>query len=98
MTEPLNKHCFLEPHWRVIAQGFQTETWFNDGQAIGTGGIHTIHNQSIFPPATIITDLPQAIHREKRSWGVDGGWTTRTIKRSKPSLIKMVIPSVMLLA
>lgn len=39
MTEPLNKHCFLEPHWRVIAQGFQTETWFNDGQAIGTGGI-----------------------------------------------------------
>ncbi len=39
MAEPANKHCFSEPHWRVIAQGFQTETWFNDGQGVGTGGI-----------------------------------------------------------
>lgn len=39
MAEPKNEHCFFEPHWRVIAQGFQTETWFNDGQAAGTGGI-----------------------------------------------------------
>lgn len=39
MTEPANDHCFSEPHWRVIAQGFQTENWFNDGQAVGTGGI-----------------------------------------------------------
>lgn len=39
MAEPANGHCFSEPHWRVIAQGFQTETWFNDGQAVGTGGI-----------------------------------------------------------
>jgi hypothetical protein len=39
MAEPANEHCFSEPHWRVIAQGFQTETWFNDGQAVGTGGI-----------------------------------------------------------
>lgn len=39
MTEPANGACFLEPHWRVIAQGFQTETWFDDGQAVGTGGI-----------------------------------------------------------
>ena len=39
MAEPANEHCFSEPHWRVIAQGFQTESWFNDGQAVGTGGI-----------------------------------------------------------
>jgi hypothetical protein len=36
---PLNEHCFAEPHWLVIARGFQTEAWFNDGQAVGTGGI-----------------------------------------------------------
>jgi hypothetical protein len=34
-----NDICFDQPHWRVIAQGFATERWFNDGQAIGTGGI-----------------------------------------------------------
>lgn len=39
MPESANSHCFSEPHWRVIAQGFQTESWFNDGQAVGTGGI-----------------------------------------------------------
>lgn len=39
MSTPLNAHCFDEPHWRVIASGFETETWFNEGQAIGTGGI-----------------------------------------------------------
>jgi hypothetical protein len=36
---PLNLDCFSQPHWRVIAQGFDTETWFEDGQAVGTGGI-----------------------------------------------------------
>ena len=39
MAEAANRHCLMEPHWRVIAQGFQTESWFNDGQAVGTGGI-----------------------------------------------------------
>lgn len=39
MAEPANESCFSEPHWRVIAQGFQTEIWFNEGQAVGTGGI-----------------------------------------------------------
>lgn len=39
MADPTNAHCFSEPHWRVIAQGFETESWFNDGQAMGTGGI-----------------------------------------------------------
>jgi hypothetical protein len=37
--DPLNLICFSQPHWRVIAQGFETETWFEDGQAVGTGGI-----------------------------------------------------------
>jgi hypothetical protein len=41
MAQPLNEHCFSQPHWRVIAQGFDTETWFNDGQAVGTGGIRS---------------------------------------------------------
>lgn len=39
MPTALNAHCFDEPHWRVIAYGFQTEAWFEDGQALGTGGI-----------------------------------------------------------
>lgn len=39
MTDAPNRHCLSEPHWRVIAQGFDTESWFNDGQATGTGGI-----------------------------------------------------------
>ncbi len=34
-----NAAAFDQPHWRVVAQGFDTETWFNDGQAVGTGGI-----------------------------------------------------------
>jgi hypothetical protein len=36
---PANEAAFAQPHWRVIAQGFDTERWFNDGQAVGTGGI-----------------------------------------------------------
>jgi hypothetical protein len=39
MTTALNDSCFSQPHWRVIANGFATESWFNDGQAVGTGGI-----------------------------------------------------------
>lgn len=34
-----NAAVFDQPHWRVIAQGFDTERWFQDGQALGTGGI-----------------------------------------------------------
>jgi len=34
-----NAHEFQQPHWRVIAQGFDTEKWFEDDQAVGTGGI-----------------------------------------------------------
>ena len=34
-----NAACFDNPKWRVIAMGFSTESWFNDGQVAGTGGI-----------------------------------------------------------
>jgi len=34
-----NAREFEQPHWRVIAQGFDTEKWFTNGQAVGTGGI-----------------------------------------------------------
>jgi hypothetical protein len=37
----LNAVCFAEPHWEVIARGMDTEKWFNEGQGVGTGGIHT---------------------------------------------------------
>jgi hypothetical protein len=37
--DQLNLACFSEPHWKVIAGGFDTETWFEGGQAVGTGAI-----------------------------------------------------------
>lgn len=39
VAEPANAICFSQPHWRQIARGFDVESWFNDGQAKGTGGI-----------------------------------------------------------
>jgi len=38
-TGVANAKEFEQPHWRIIAQGFDTERWFNDGQAVGTGGM-----------------------------------------------------------
>jgi hypothetical protein len=38
-TGPINALAFDQPHWQVIARGFETERWFNDGQAVGTGGM-----------------------------------------------------------
>jgi hypothetical protein len=35
----LNDICFTQPHWRLIAEGFDTERWFEDGQGVGTGGM-----------------------------------------------------------
>jgi hypothetical protein len=35
----LNDICFTQPHWRLIAQGFNIERWFNDGQGVANGGI-----------------------------------------------------------
>ncbi|MEJ8850910.1 hypothetical protein [Variovorax rhizosphaerae] len=39
MSSAANSLFFDQVHWRVIASGFDTERWFNDGQAVGTGGI-----------------------------------------------------------
>ncbi len=39
MTIAANANFFDQPHWRVIASGYDTERWFNDGQAVGTGGM-----------------------------------------------------------
>jgi hypothetical protein len=39
MSTAANAAFFARPHWLVIARGFDTERWFSDGQAIGTGGI-----------------------------------------------------------
>jgi hypothetical protein len=38
-SEYANAAVFSQPHWLVIARGFDTERWFNDSQAVGTGGI-----------------------------------------------------------
>jgi hypothetical protein len=39
VPEPANAECFSQPHWRLIARGIDVESWFNDGQVSGTGGI-----------------------------------------------------------
>src|SRR5688500_8856643 len=39
VPEPANAECFSQPHWRVIARGLDVESWFDDGQVKGTGGI-----------------------------------------------------------
>ncbi len=39
MSTPANATFFAQPHWRIIAAGFDTERWFQDGQAVGSGGI-----------------------------------------------------------
>lgn len=38
-NKALNDICFNQPHWKRIAQGFDTEKWFNDGQGVSNGGI-----------------------------------------------------------
>ena len=39
MASAVNEHCFSQPHWRIIARGFNTESWFNENRVVGTGGI-----------------------------------------------------------
>ena len=43
MLTAANAEAFAQPHWRVIAAGFDTERWFHDNQAVGTGGIANPH-------------------------------------------------------
>jgi len=39
MSAAANEHCFSQPHWKVIAGGFDTEKWFGENIGVGTGGI-----------------------------------------------------------
>ena len=39
MLTAANAEACAQPHWRVIAAGFDTERWFADNQAVGTAGI-----------------------------------------------------------
>jgi hypothetical protein len=36
---PANAGEFEQPHWKVRARGFDTDAWYGEGQATGTGGI-----------------------------------------------------------
>ena len=62
---------FEQPHWRIIAQGFDTERWFNDGLATGTGGI-------VMPSATRLPSGQYyyrfASSASQRSAQIGGGW------------------------
>lgn len=66
-----NGRYFSESHWRAIAQGSQTETWLNDGQVVGVGGIRNPQP----------TDLPTghyfcrfASSNSSRAAQLGGGW------------------------
>ena len=39
MVEALNAACFTQPHWLVIARGYEVERWLTEDQYVGTGGI-----------------------------------------------------------
>lgn len=39
MVEALNAACFAQPHWLVIARGYDVERWLSEDQYVGTGGI-----------------------------------------------------------
>jgi hypothetical protein len=71
MPTPANEHRFSEPHWRVIASGFQIETWFNDGQAVGTGGILNPQPTHLHTGQFYYRFASSASSREAQS---GGGW------------------------
>ena len=71
MAHAANESCFSQPHWRVIAQGFRTEDWFDRGQAVGTGGI--------LQPRPVRLTVGHAYYRfassaSPRSAQLGGGW------------------------
>jgi hypothetical protein len=78
-----NADEFAQPHWRVIAQGFDTERWFDDGLAVGTGGI------AMPQPTRLLSGQYYyrfASSASQRSAQVGGGWwidfdAFRTIER-----------------
>lgn len=66
-----NAAVFAQPHWLVIARGFDTERWFNDGQAVGTGGI--VNPQPVLLPAGHYY-YRLASSSSARAAQVGGGW------------------------
>lgn len=66
-----NAAVFAQPHWLVIARGFDTERWFNDGQAVGTGGI--VNPQPTSPPVGHYY-YRFASSSSPRAAQVGGGW------------------------
>jgi hypothetical protein len=70
-TGAANAAEFEQPHWRVIAQGFETETWFTDRQAVGSGGI-------LMPQPTRLPSgqyyFRFASSTSPRSGQIGGGW------------------------
>jgi hypothetical protein len=71
MPDALNAVCFTQPHWMVIARGFDTERWFNDGQAVGSGGM--------FNPTRVHLPRGQRYYRftsslSPRDAQLGGGW------------------------
>jgi hypothetical protein len=69
--ECANAKEFEQPHWKVIARGFETEAWFNDGQAIGTGGI-LMPEPTRLPPGSYYYRF--ASSTSGRSAQLGGGW------------------------
>jgi hypothetical protein len=36
---PANAQEFEQPHWKVLASGYETDAWYGEGEAVGNGGI-----------------------------------------------------------
>ncbi len=93
-----NAEAFAQPHWRVIASGFDIERWFADAQAVGTGGIvnpqptRLAAGQYYYPA----TASPAAARRARRNSAVAGGWISRTSHSSAASPRTMATACAML--
>jgi hypothetical protein len=78
-TGVANAKEFEQSHRRVIAQGFDTERWFEEGEAVGTGGI-LMPEPTRLPPGIIIIASPAACLQNLLRLEADGG---STLRRSK---------------
>lgn len=66
-----NAEACAQPHWRVIAAGFDTERWFNDDQAVGT---HRIVNPQPTRLAAGQYYCRFASRTSARATQLGGGW------------------------
>jgi len=71
MPTAANADVFAQPHWRVIASGFDTEQWFNDGQAVGTGGIANPQPERLLSGQYYYRFASSTASRESQ---LGGGW------------------------